>query len=330
MIHFVSGGLGSGVGLLVTYPLDLIRIRLQSQIGIKGESYHNNILKNNIFPTNILKNNCGKIPYTKVSPQIPIISNIYKQLADLHLIKNVKLIIINEGVRGLYKGLGASVVAFIPTKAVYFFCYNAAKSELNKGKYLTPNTAPVHMFSAAFAGLSVCVTFNPIHVIKTRLQLNSGNMNVRECLKYTFKHHGISGFYRGMEASTYGVSEMVIQFMIYEKIKHDLHTWLSKYNVPLYWLSEDPKVAHFMIAGAISKFVAVVTTYPHEVIRTRTREVGYKGQGFWTLIYHITKNEGYKALYRGMGTTLIRSVPNSAIALTAYEYFVKFFNKILN
>ncbi|CEF68617.1 Mitochondrial substrate/solute carrier repeat and Mitochondrial carrier domain-containing protein [Strongyloides ratti] len=177
MIHFMSGGLGSGVGLLVTYPLDLIRIRLQSQIGIKGESYHSNKLNNNIIINNVLRNNIGKIPITTASFHVPIVSNIYKQLADLHLIRNVKEIIINEGVRGLYKGLGASVVAFIPTKALYFFCYNAAKCELNKEEYFTQNTAPVHMFAAGFAGLSVCLTFNPIHVIKTRLQLNSGNMN---------------------------------------------------------------------------------------------------------------------------------------------------------
>uniref|UniRef100_A0A0N5A1U5 Mitochondrial carrier protein n=1 Tax=Parastrongyloides trichosuri TaxID=131310 RepID=A0A0N5A1U5_PARTI len=331
-IHLVSGGLGSGVGLLLTYPLDLVRIRLQSHKGIQGQSYLKGItLNNNILAsTSPFKENIINIKTTSMI-KIPIVTNVYRQLADLHLIRNVKQIVINEGVKGLYKGLGASVFALIPTKAVYFFCYNAAKTELNTGTYyMVPNTAPVHMFSAGFAGLLVCFMFNPIHVVKTRLQLNKDKMNVRQCIAYTYNNNGIRGFFRGIEASAYGVSEMVIQFMIYEKIKHDLHVWLSGYNVPLYWLSEDPRAAHYMIAGAISKFTAVVATYPHEVIRTRTREVGYGGQGFWTYMLQITRQEGFKALYRGMGTTLIRSVPNSAIALTAYEYFVKFFNTLLH
>uniref|UniRef100_A0A0N4ZD21 Mitochondrial carrier protein n=1 Tax=Parastrongyloides trichosuri TaxID=131310 RepID=A0A0N4ZD21_PARTI len=340
MIHLASGGLGSGVGLLVTYPLDLVRIRLQSQKGIKGQSYTinsyiaekpiNTTTNNKILSSPLTNNLLIKIPKITIANKLPVVTNVYKQLADLHLIKNVKEIVIKEGIKGLYKGLGASVISYIPSKAAYFYCYNGIKTELNTGNYyVKPHSAPVHMFSAAFSALSVCAMLNPIHVMKTRLQLNNGTMNVRECIQYTYQHNGIRGFFRGFQASAYGVSEVAIQFMLYEKIVHNLHFWLSKYNTPFCWISEDPKVAHYMIAGMLSKFTAVIITYPHEVIKTRTREVGYKGQSFWQFIFQITQQEGFKALYRGMGITLIRSVPNSAIALTAYEYFVKLFNRIL-
>ena len=80
---------------------------------------------------------------------------------------------------------------------------------------------------------------------------------------------GIRGFFRGLSASYIGVSETVIKFVVYEKLKK----YLAKHHDWFDHLPHDENEANYTIdfafAGALSKIVATVCAYPHEVARTR-------------------------------------------------------------
>ena len=88
------------------------------------------------------------------------------------------------------------------------------------------------------------------------------------------------------------------------------------------------KVNHknILIASCISKAIAGIATYPHEVLRTRLqtrthRDVPKTSRS--TLIdtsRTLIQQEGWKSLYRGLGTNLIRTVPSTAVSLWMYEY----------
>lgn len=100
----------------------------------------------------------------------------------------------------------------------------------------------------------------------------------------------------------------------------------------------------FMAAGATSKTIASVVAYPHEVARTRLREEGNKYRSFWQTIHTVWKEEGKAGLYRwvgvrlnpllkkwanklllnfsGLGTQLVRQIPNTAIMMATYEAVV--------
>ena len=85
----------------------------------------------------------------------------------------------------------------------------------------------------------------------------------------------------------------------------------------------------YLIVASAAKLMASLITYPHEVVRTRLREqrgtvnspIKYKG--FIHCIKVIMKEEGWKALYSGMGAHLVRVVPNAAIIFLTYETVVK-------
>lgn len=47
-------------------------------------------------------------------------------------------------------------------------------------------------------------------------------MTVRECIRRIYKQSGFIGFYKGITASYFGISETVIHFVIYEAIKAKL------------------------------------------------------------------------------------------------------------
>lgn len=89
----------------------------------------------------------------------------------------------------------------------------------------------------------------------------SGSLTVTECIKTTFAESGIRGFYKGITASYYGISETVIHFVIYEGIKAKLRERKAYTRVG----GEKGTIdfIEFMGAGAVSKTIATCVAYPH-------------------------------------------------------------------
>uniref|UniRef100_A0AAQ4QD51 Solute carrier family 25 member 36a n=1 Tax=Gasterosteus aculeatus aculeatus TaxID=481459 RepID=A0AAQ4QD51_GASAC len=170
---------------------------------------------------------------------------------------------------------------------------------------------------------------NPIWLIKTRLQLDARNrgeqqMSAFECVRRVYRSEGLRGFYRGMSASYAGISETVIHFVIYENIKRRLLEAKAPPN-----MDEEEETSKnasdfvgMMLAAATSKTCATTIAYPHEVIRTRLREVGTKYNSFFQTLTTVPREEGYRALYRGLTTHLVRQIPNTAIMMCTYELVV--------
>ncbi|MEQ2280331.1 hypothetical protein AMECASPLE_018632, partial [Ameca splendens] len=237
------------------------------------------------------------------------------------------LILEREGPRSLFRGLGPNLVGVAPSRAIYFGAYSTAKEKLNG--VLEPDSTQVHMLSAGMAGFTAITATNPIWLIKTRLQLDSRNrgerrMNAFECVRRVYQLDGFRGFYRGMSASYAGISETVVHFVIYESIKRKLHE--SKVHTSMDEEDETSKDASdfvgMMLAAATSKTCATSIAYPHEVIRTRLREEGSKYRSFFQTLLTVPKEEGYRALYRGLTTHLVRQIPNTAIMMCTYEVVV--------
>ena len=59
-----------------------------------------------------------------------------------------------------------------------------------------------------------------------------------------------------------------------------------------------------------------------EVARTRLREAGTKYRSFWQTLVVVYREEGRRGLYRGLGTQLVRQIPNTAIMMATYELTV--------
>uniref|UniRef100_A0A3B5A1X9 Solute carrier family 25 member 36-A-like n=1 Tax=Stegastes partitus TaxID=144197 RepID=A0A3B5A1X9_9TELE len=228
---------------------------------------------------------------------------------------------------------GASVARVAPPgplhclRAIYFAVYSTAKEKLNG--LLEPDSTQVHMVSAGMAGFTAITATNPIWLIKTRLQLEARNrgerrMNAFECVRRVYQMDGLRGFYRGMSASYAGISETVIHFVIYESIKRKLlesraHTSMDEEEESVKDASD---FVGMMLAAATSKTCATSIAYPHEVIRTRLREEGSKYRSFFQTLLTVPREEGYRALYRGLTTHLVRQIPNTAIMMCTYEVVV--------
>lgn len=63
-----------------------------------------------------------------------------------------------------------------------------------------------------------------------------------------------------------------------------------------------------------------------EVARTRLRLEGNKYHGFFQTLNLIIVEEGFRGMYKGMATHLIRQIPNTAIVMTTYELIINYWN----
>lgn len=96
-----------------------------------------------------------------------------------------RLIVQQDGVRGLYRGFGASVATFVPSSAIWWSAYGAYQKALwHQYEGLTGRHAEgelqarsprevltVQTSSALLAGCTSAVLTNPLDVVKTRLQV---------------------------------------------------------------------------------------------------------------------------------------------------------------
>ncbi|KAI8974398.1 mitochondrial carrier domain-containing protein [Pilobolus umbonatus] len=223
-----------------------------------------------------------------------------------------------EGQRGLYRGLGPTILGYLPTWAIYFTVYDYCKSrwvnELDQEKEWL-----VHILSAMSAGAASTILTNPLWVIKTRLMTQSEKTsyqyrNTIHAFMTIGREEGFRGFYKGLGSSLIGVSHVAVHFPLYEKLKVLLH------------VDGSPSSSSILFASALSKMAASIATYPHEVIRTRLQnqtKKPYKYKGIIHATKLISKEEGLCGFYKGLSTNLVRTVPSSALTILTYEILVK-------
>ncbi|CAB3384394.1 Hypothetical predicted protein [Cloeon dipterum] len=319
-IHLVAGGVAGTAGAIATCPLEVVKTRLQSSACHFGP------------PGPIASPNsgtCGPLRGARrnFTTAVALPSPLRPRMG---LVQCLRHIVEHEGPRALFKGLGPNLVGVAPSRAIYFCAYSQSKQFLNNT--ITPDTPLVHIGAASCAGFVACTATNPIWFVKTRLQLdqriNGTRTTALQCITQIYKQSGIKGFYKGITASYFGISETVVHFVIYEAIK--AHLIARRHGGDKNGDKGSRDFIEFMMAGATSKTVASCVAYPHEVARTRLREEGSKYRSFWQTIALVGHEEGVRGLYRGLATQLVRQIPNTAIMMSTYEAVVYLLNKHMN
>ncbi|KAH8920185.1 mitochondrial carrier [Atractiella rhizophila] len=243
-----------------------------------------------------------------------------------------------EGIRGLYRGLGPTVMGYLPTWAIYFTVYDRSKVAL-EAKYGKDRWVP-HILAAMTGGITQSLATNPLWVIKTRFMTQNVTTDRPEerykhtvdALRRIYQTEGVYGFYRGMVPSLFGVFHVAVQFPLYEALK--------RFYRPKDGSQLSPST--ILTCSSLSKVVASVTCYPHEVLRTRMQIQRYPKnatasssipiqgggeppgkRGLVQTAKMILEQEGWRGYYKGLGVTLIRTVPSSAVTILTYELILR-------
>jgi len=246
----------------------------------------------------------------------------------------LRTIVREEGVRALYQGLSPALLGNAASWGLYFAFYTEAKAQWLEHKVATRTLeadrygnlelgAKEHILCATAAGWLTSLCTNPIWVLKTRMQVQSYGSEGRytsmaDGARRIWQKEGVAGLYRGLVPSLFGVSHGVVQFVIYE----DLKKW-RRASTGLQQIGGPDAV----IAGAVSKVVAGVTTYPYHVVKSRIQMRAPPGKphpytGVLDVISKTWRREGVQGFYRGCGIAVVRTTPASALTFGLYEYIL--------
>lgn len=223
-----------------------------------------------------------------------------------------------EGIRGFYQGVTPNCIGSGTAWGLYFVFYNATKTWMNDGDS-TIHLGPVkHMQAAIQAGMLTLVFTNPIFVVKTRMCLRYGNVDGEygsfpRAMAFLYRSEGIRGFYKGFVPGLIGTSHGAVQFMVYEEMKK----WMSK--------KERLSNTEYLIASSLSKAIAVVCTYPYQVVRSRLQDQHRSYNGNLDVIQQTFKHEGMPGFYKGLVPNILRVTPAAAVTFLVYENTVALF-----
>ncbi|XP_065897974.1 solute carrier family 25 member 32-like [Dysidea avara] len=287
MEHFVSGMSGGTVSTLILHPLDLIKLRFAVHDGLDSSVHRP------------------------------------KYRGIIHAFFRIRQ---EEGLRVLYRGVSASMIGNSSSWGLYFFFYNAFKSQLQSGNVDHQLSTKAHIACASMTGCLTLAMTNPIWVVKTRLCLKDNSAlpnhmryhHFRDGIYKLVKYEGISGMYKGFIPGLIGVSHGVVQFVTYDEMKK----YYCNFNgVPI---SSKLGTVHYLTMAALSKFVAVTTTYPYQVVRARLQDQHGQYSGIMDIIIKISRYEGVVGFYKGLLPSIIKVTPATCITFVVYEHLSKF------
>ncbi|PWN46942.1 mitochondrial carrier [Violaceomyces palustris] len=246
----IAGACAGLVSSVVTCPLDVVKTKLQAQSGRAGKGGAN----------------AGVISPAAAALRGDMIAEEGARYVGIS--GTLRKIWRDDGFRGFYRGLGPTIFGYLPTWAIYFTVYDKCKQVLAEDISSSGEEDFInHILSAMTAGAASTICTSPLWVVKTRFMLQSAkDKNVTpyrhtgDAFVQIFRTEGLRGFYKGLLPSLFGVSHVAVQFPLYENFKSIARERLG---------SEDLPPSTILLCSSSAKMIASVTTYPHEVLRTR-------------------------------------------------------------
>ncbi|KAJ2004032.1 Mitochondrial succinate-fumarate transporter [Coemansia thaxteri] len=235
-------------------------------------------------------------------------------------------IVQREGVRALYKGLGAVVSGIVPKMAIRFSSFEYYKSVLANKQTGAVSTSAVFLAGLGAGVTEAVAVVTPMDVIKIRLQAQRHStvdpMDVpkyRNALHaaYTIvKEEGPMTLYKGVALTALRqATNQAVNFTFYQEFKRIARQ--------LQGLDELPSYQH-LILGGVSGAMGPLSNAPIDTIKTRIQKATtVAGESGWSRFVTVTRDiaqkEGYKAFYRGLTPRILRVAPGQAITFMVYE-----------
>ncbi|XP_043723108.1 mitochondrial arginine transporter BAC2-like [Telopea speciosissima] len=285
--EFVAGGFGGAAGVISGYPLDTLRIRLQQ-------------------PSNPTKSAIGLLSH----------------------------IVSSEGPSALYRGMAAPVASVTFQNALVFQTYAVLSRAFDSSNN---NIDPPSYKSVGLAGFGTgalqSLLLTPVELVKIRLQLQqtTGRSSHKHqsidqqgspvsLAKYIFRREGMKGLYRGLtitalrDAPAHG-----FYFWTYEYTREKFHPGCRK--------NGQESLQTMLFAGGLAGVASWVCCYPLDVVKTRLQSQMQspldnpppKYLGIIDCFRKSVKEEGFRVLWRGLGTAIARAFVVNGAIFAAYE-----------
>ncbi|GET87193.1 mitochondrial carrier protein, putative [Leishmania tarentolae] len=213
------------------------------------------------------------------------------------------------------RGLGANIMASMPSNAIYLPTYRFLKGELADSR-VSESVRP--MICAFGAVTATNITLSPLFVIRTRVQVDD-RLTIHQVFSEVMRRDGIRGLYRGTVTNIAGrFVEEGCFWTVYELLKRVTHE--GSFGERGFWWSSAAMVSLTMIA----KLVAVGIAYPYNVVMNHLRTVNkVTGEHDYVRVMptmrHIYAADGLLGFYKGLAPQILRSLLSKATQIYAFE-----------
>ncbi|KAJ3044536.1 hypothetical protein HDV00_001964 [Rhizophlyctis rosea] len=294
LADFVFGSAAGFTSKLVEHPFDTIKVRLQTQ--------------------------------PVAAPGVP---PLFAGPIDC-LRKTVQ----SDGARALYRGVAPPVIGSMAEHAVLFSayigfkpCVHSLAGRTDADEYTISELAACGALAGAFASL----VLTPVELIKCKQQVQAEATGSVAVLLATLRKDGLQGMFRG-HAGTFlrETAGGAAWFGLYELA---CNGFVARSNGTR--TRADLTATELMAAGSLAGIGYNTSLFPadtiksiqqtEEEIRARAGVVGSRGKvGFWEVGRNLYHGEGIRGFYRGLGVTLCRSVPGSALIVATFELLTRY------
>ncbi|KAH7095036.1 peroxisomal membrane protein-like protein Pmp47 [Paraphoma chrysanthemicola] len=291
----VAGAAGAVIANTLVYPLDLIKTRLQVQI---------------------------KRSPTSNDPN-PADHEHYDGAIDA-----IRKVVAQEGISGLYAGIGGSLLGVASTNFAYFYWYTVVRTLYVSRRALPgPPSTAVELSLGAVAGALAQLFTIPVAVVTTRQQTMSKHERkgmIATAMDVINSEDGWTGLWRGLRASLVLVINPSITYGAYQRLREVMYPG-KKTLKPL----------EAFLLGSLSKMLATLATQPLIVAKVGLQSKppparnGKPFKSFTEVMYYIVEHEGPLALFKGIAPQIVKGLLVQGFLMMTKEriefYFILLF-----
>ncbi|CAH8331437.1 unnamed protein product [Eruca vesicaria subsp. sativa] len=260
-------------------------------------------------------------------------------------IKGAFTLVRHEGLKGLYRGFGTSLMGTIPARALYMTALEVTKSNvgsaaLSLGFTEAKASAAANAVGGLTAAMAAQLVWTPVDVVSQRLMVQGSSgfvcnyVNGFDAFRKIVRADGVKGLYRGFGISilTYAPSNAV---------------WWASYSVAqrMVWggigcyvckkgeengntVKPDSKTVMAVqgVSAAIAGSVSALITMPLDTIKTRLQVLdgedgnGKRGPSIGQTVRNLVREGGWTACYRGLGPRCASMSMSATTMITTYEF----------
>ncbi|KAL0452760.1 UNVERIFIED_CONTAM: Peroxisomal nicotinamide adenine dinucleotide carrier [Sesamum latifolium] len=327
LINGLAGAGGGIIAQLITYPLQTVNTRQQTERDPKKERRKLGTLEQ---MSQVVKQEGWDRLYGGLGPSLVgtaasqgvyyYFYQIFRNKAEATALERRK-----KGIGDGSVGMLSSLVVAALSGCVNVLLTNPIWVVVTRMQTHTKKSQPNRTGSLSSEEVLLAAVEPPLygtsHVIQ---EVYDDNLNAQ--IQEVYDEAGVLGFWKGVFPTLIMVSNPSIQFMLYETLLKKL----KKRRLSSSKGNNDVTALEIFLLGALAKLGATVVTYPLLVVKSRLQAKQITGgdkrhqyRGTLDAILKMIRYEGFYGFYKGMGTKIVQSVLAAAVLFMVKEELVR-------